>query len=170
MASSPDAATDEFSPARAALLQAVASGRRAPPAPLVRAPLAGAAAGRPSGQSVFAGLHVEELQLCTEGEAGGGSAVDNRDGGSGGDPGSSGRSQAWVPLRLVKQHQQQRAAAGADPEQQEPAQPRLPVVLLLHATGADKDSLAVQQAAFARRGYLAVSLDCRCEGGWWAPR
>lgn len=41
---------------------------------------------------------------------------------------------------------------------------RLPVALLLHATGASKESLAGEQAAFARRGYLAVVFDCRYHG------
>lgn len=63
-------------------------------------------------------------------------------------------AQAWVPVRLVKQAV---------------AQGRLPVVVLLHATGTDKDSLATQQAHFARRGYLAAAIDCRCVmPGWLA--
>ncbi|EFN52898.1 hypothetical protein CHLNCDRAFT_9217, partial [Chlorella variabilis] len=63
---------------------------------------------------------------------------------------SDAASQAWLPVRLVKRARAQ--------------QERLPAVVLLHATGASKDSMATQQAEFARRGYLAVAVDCRYHG------
>lgn len=122
---------------RAGLLQAVARGRVPPAAPVVRAPPAGSAL-QPEAAAALAGLQIEELQLCSEMEE----TTSNG--------GSSGR-QAWVPLRLAK----------LPPEQASLRQAALPAVLLLHATGVDKDSLAAQQAAFARRGYLAAALDCR---------
>ncbi|KAL4440167.1 hypothetical protein ABPG75_003168 [Micractinium tetrahymenae] len=130
--------------ARAALLRAVARGRVPPPAPVVRAPPAGSAP-HPEAAAALAGLHVEELQLCSEAEA---ASIGGSNGGI-----HSSSSQAWVPLRLTKLPPAEVA--------QRPA--ALPAVLLLHATGVDKDSLAAQQAAFARRGYLAAALDCRQE-------
>jgi hypothetical protein len=60
--------------------------------------------------------------------------------------------QGWVPLRLVK-----RAEQG-------PGGSRLPVAILLHATGGDKNELAPQQAEFAGRGYLVAAIDCRYHG------
>jgi hypothetical protein len=84
---------------------------------------------------VFKGLQVEDLALQTEEP----------------NPEATGdqAKQTWAPVRLVKEMQ---AVSG-----------RLPVLVLLHATGYDKDSLAVRQAEFARRGYLAVTIDCRCD-------
>jgi dienelactone hydrolase len=55
-----------------------------------------------------------------------------------------------VPVRVVKAPQ--------------PHATPLPAVVLLHATGLGKDSLAARQAQFARRGYLAVAMDCRYHG------
>ncbi len=90
--------------------------------------------------------------------------------------------QGWVPLRLVKQQKQGKgedravvpdttangssrsSAEHSDVDSQHGA-PRLPVVLLLHSTGADMDSLAEPQARFARRGYLAAAIDSRYHGG-----
>lgn len=86
--------------------------------------------------AAFEGLHVEEVQLCTDADAASTS--------------SDAASQAWLPVRLVKRARAQ--------------QERLPAVVLLHATGASKDSMATQQAEFARRGYLAVAVDCRYHG------
>ncbi len=87
--------------------------------------------------SAFAGLHVEELQLCSE--------ADN-----------AASLQAWVPLRIVGPP----AAAPSNGTQQQQQRQR-PAVILLHATGVDMSSLAEQQAAFARRGFVAVAIDCR---------
>eukprot|EP00887_Chlorella_sp_A99_P002427 scaffold10.g2427.t1 len=100
-----------------------------------------------------------------------------------------GSPQGWVPLRLAKLPQQPSRGAGAAggehrPQQQQREgqrlgqregqrgaasaagqQRRLPVALLLHATGASRDALADQQAALARAGYLAAAIDCRYHGG-----
>lgn len=94
-------------------------------------------------QPLFAGLEVEELQLCSE-------------------PDNAASRQAWVPLRIV-----QLPAACHGTQQQQQAQ-RRPAVILLHATGVDMSSLVEQQAAFARRGYAAVAMDCR--QGWPAAQ
>ncbi|KAI3431599.1 hypothetical protein D9Q98_004649 [Chlorella vulgaris] len=120
--------------ARVALLQALTRGRDIPTTLQTRP-----AVGRMGHQTTaaFRGLQVEELQMCSETEAE--LATDS----------ACEAAQAWVPVRLVKQAV---------------AQGRLPVVVLLHATGTDKDSLATQQAHFARRGYLAAAIDCRYHG------
>jgi hypothetical protein len=96
--------------------------------------------------SVFDGLHVEELQLCSEVPPPGSGAAST----NGSNSSSSSASQAWVPVRVVKAPQ--------------PHATPLPAVVLLHATGLGKDSLAARQAQFARRGYLAVAMDCRYHG------
>lgn len=136
-------AAADLAATRAALLHAVARGRVPPPAPVVRAQPASSVL-RPEAAATLAGLHIEELQLCTE------ILID--------DGGDSNGLQAWVPLRLAK------LPPAEAPQEQE----ALPAVLLLHATGVDKDSLAARQAEFARRGYLAAALDCR-QGGLHAP-
>ncbi|KAL4438723.1 hypothetical protein ABPG77_006327 [Micractinium sp. CCAP 211/92] len=132
-------AAADLAATRAALLHAVARGRVPPPAPVVRAQPASSVL-RPEAAATLAGLHIEELQLCTE------ILID--------DGGDSNGLQAWVPLRLAK------LPPAEAPQEQE----ALPAVLLLHATGVDKDSLAARQAEFARRGYLAAALDCRYHG------
>ncbi|KAI7840401.1 hypothetical protein COHA_005832 [Chlorella ohadii] len=119
-----------------ALRAAIARSRTAPSSPQVRPAPARPAA--PS--SAFAGLHVEELQLCSE--------ADN-----------AASLQAWVPLRIVGPP----AAAPSNGTQQQQQRQR-PAVILLHATGVDMSSLAEQQAAFARRGFVAVAIDCRYHG------
>ena len=86
----------------------------------------------------FASLDVEDLQLCSE-------------------PDAAASRQAWVPLRIVRP-----PAAANGMQMQMQQQQRQPTVILLHATGVDMSSLAEQQAAFARRGYIAVTIDCRC--------
>jgi len=65
------------------------------------------------------------------------------------DPGST-TNQEWVPLRLVSS-----PTSSSSPS---------PVVILLHSTGTSKDTLAQQQADFAKRGYLAATIDCRYHG------
>ena len=113
----------------------------------------------PEVAAAFEGLEVEELQYCSEVEDPAGPS-------SSGSGSSSGTiSQVWVPLRLVRQPEA--------PSQQQRRRQRLPVAVLLHATGVDMGSLVTQQAAFARRGYLAATIDCRsvaavgAEGWLW---
>jgi dienelactone hydrolase len=43
---------------------------------------------------------------------------------------------------------------------------RLPVVVVLHGTGGNKDGMRDWLDAFASRGYLAVALDARYHGDW----
>lgn len=97
-----------------------------------------AAASPATPHPAFANLDVEDLQLCSE-------------------PNAATSRQAWVPLRIVRQPA---ATDGIQLQQQQ--QQRQPTVILLHATGVDMSSVAEQQAAFARRGYVAVAIDCRC--------
>lgn len=87
---------------------------------------------------VFEGLHVEDVQMCSEVGAGPPPSSDAES------------SQAWVPVRLAKPRQPHAAP--------------LPAVVLLHATGQGKDSVAARQAQFARRGFVAVAVDCRYHG------
>ena len=78
--------------------------------------------------------------------------------------------QGWVPLRLAKHagqpagQQHEQLAVGQQQQGQQGQGHRLPVVILLHATGGSRDSLAEQQAALAARGYLAAAIDCRYHG------
>ena len=133
--------SDHLAACRLALLDAVSRGRPPRRSTLVvrQAPPAPPAA---AVAAQLAGLQVEDLQLCCE------------------EPTAVAQSQAWMPLRLVQQA----------PQHQLPPQPTpprlLPVVVLLHSTGNDKASLAAQQAEFARRGYLAATIDSRCVRVW----
>lgn len=64
-------------------------------------------------------------------------------------------AQGWVPLRLAKLLSGEN---NGDPSAQ------LPVVIILHPTGSCADDLAQRQADFARRGYLAATIDARYHG------
>ena len=110
----------------------------------------------PEVAAAFEGLDVEELQYCSEVEDPAGPSSS----GTGSSTGTI--SQVWVPLRLVRQPEA--------PSQQQQRRQRLPVAVLLHATGVDMGSLVAQQAAFARRGYLAATIDCRSVAAGGAPR
>jgi dienelactone hydrolase len=85
--------------------------------------------------SCLANFHVEELEYYSE------------------DPENPASlpSQCWVPLRIVKKHQ-------------EPSQTPLPVVIFIHCTGSDKNSQALRQAQYAERGYLTAAIDTRYHG------
>ncbi|KAL4519097.1 hypothetical protein Ndes2526A_g00202 [Nannochloris sp. 'desiccata'] len=85
--------------------------------------------------SCLSALHVEELEYFAE------------------DPENPASlpSQCWVPLRLVK-------------KQQSSLSNRLPVVILIHCTGSDKNSQALRQAQYAERGYLTAAIDTRYHG------
>lgn len=60
---------------------------------------------------------------------------------------------AWLPLTLFT------PPAGA-------SSPPYPLLLLLHATGADRDKMRGRALAAARRGYAVVTPDVRFHGGW----
>jgi dienelactone hydrolase len=68
-------------------------------------------------------------------------------------------SQCWVPLRIVRKQQRQETS---NPSSAHSA--RLPCVLLVHCTGCNKDSLALRQAQYARRGYITATIDTRYHG------
>lgn len=81
------------------------------------------------------GVHVDEVELCTD--------ESDRNG------------QAWTPAVFVKPSDD----AGRDGK----ACAR-PCVVLLHATGGDRGQLARHAAQYASRGYVAVSVDSRHHG------
>lgn len=63
--------------------------------------------------------------------------------------------QGWIPVRFAK----------LPPTHAPSSSPlRLPVVIFLHPTGSDLNHHADWQASFARRGYLAASVDMRYHG------
>ena len=78
--------------------------------------------------------------------------------------------QGWVPLRICYLPRQCNVACSKQINDSEVntslvkhTNP-LPVVLLLHKTRSDLQWYAEEQASYARRGYMAVTIDCRYHG------
>ena len=107
---------------------------------------------RPRARSIppcFEGLTVEDLEYQSEANS----------------------KQGWVPLRIVKASSQRDNTTTPNPTEEMirdniPMRQdgRLPVVILLHKTRSDLQWYAEEQASYARRGYLAITIDCRYHG------